>query len=162
MTKVIPDHPDVIVFPPVIPIFTLLTSGLLQWWAPIGWIADLDPAVRIAIGMMVVLGGLIMTSAARRALLREGTNVNPFQPTTTLVTDGIFRRTRNPLYVGILAALFGVALVFAVDWLVLLIIPSWLLLHFGVVMREERYLERKFGDVYRRYKGSVPRYPLVG
>jgi protein-S-isoprenylcysteine O-methyltransferase Ste14 len=162
MTEVIPDRPDVIVFPPVIPILTLLISGLLQWMKPIGWIADLDPAVRIAIGAVVVLCGLITTSAGRRALVREGTNVNPLQPTTALVTGGIFSRTRNPLYVGILVALFGIALLFALDWLVLLIIPSCLLLHFGVVMREERYLERKFGDAYRRYKESVPRYPLVG
>jgi protein-S-isoprenylcysteine O-methyltransferase Ste14 len=61
-----------------------------------------------------------------------------------------------------LAALFGVALLFALDWLVLLIIPSCLLLHFGVVMREERYLERKFGDAYRRYRESVPRYLVAG
>jgi protein-S-isoprenylcysteine O-methyltransferase Ste14 len=162
MTEVVPDHPDVLVFPPVIPIFTLLISGLLQWLTPIGWIADLDPGVRVAIGAMVVLCGLITTSAGRRALVREGTNVNPLQPTTALVTNGIFRRTRNPLYVGILVALFGIALLFALDWLVLLIIPSCLLLHFGVVMREERYLERKFGDAYRRYKESVPRYLSVG
>src|SRR5262249_11846888 len=136
--------------------------ALLQWLTPIGWIADIEPGVRIVMGAIVVLCGLITTSAGRRALLREGTNVNPLQPTTALVTGGIFGRTRNPLYVGILAVLFGIALLFALDWLVLLIIPSCLLLHFGVVMREERYLERKFGDAYRRYKQSVPRYLLVG
>lgn len=162
MTEIKPDLPDIVVFPPVIPILTLLISGLLQWLMPIGWIAALDPDVRIAMGAMVVLCGLVTTSAGRRALVRKGTNVNPSQPATTLVTDGIFGRTRNPLYVGILAALFGVALLFALDWLVLLIIPSCLLLHFGVVMREERYLERKFGDAYRRYRESVPRYLVAG
>lgn len=162
MTKVIPDHPDVVVFPPMIPIFTLLIGGLLQWLMPIGWISAFDPAVRIATGAMMVLCGLIATSAGRRALLRNGTNVNPLQPTTALVTEGIFRRTRNPLYVGILGALLGIALLFALDWLILLIIPSWFLLHFGVVVREERYLERKFGQAYRSYKESVPRYLLVG
>jgi len=162
MTEVVSDRPDVIVFPPVIPISTLLMSGLLQWLTPIGWVAALDPAARIGIGVMVVLCGLITTCAGRLALMREGTNVNPLQPTTALVTGGIFGRTRNPLYVGILTTMFGIALLFALDWLVLLIIPSWVLLHFGVVMREERYLERKFGDAYRRYKERVPRYLLVG
>jgi protein-S-isoprenylcysteine O-methyltransferase Ste14 len=80
------------------------------------------------------------------------------QPTTALVTDGIFGRTRNPLYVGILFALCGIALIFDLDWVLLLILPSCLLLHFAVVRREERYLEREFGEVYRRYKERVPRY----
>jgi protein-S-isoprenylcysteine O-methyltransferase Ste14 len=54
----------------------------------------------------------------------------------------------------------GIALVFALDWLLLLIVPSVLLLHFGVVKREEQYLERKFGDQYRHYKLNVARYGL--
>jgi protein-S-isoprenylcysteine O-methyltransferase Ste14 len=93
-------------------------------------------------------------------MLLHGTNVNPLLPTTALVTDGLFRRTRNPLYVGILITQYAVAMIFALDWLLLLIIPSWVVLHFAVVMREERYLEGKFGDAYRRYKQRVPRYLL--
>jgi protein-S-isoprenylcysteine O-methyltransferase Ste14 len=54
--------------------------------------------------------------------------------------------------------MLGIAFVFALDWLVLLIVPSLLILHFGVVRREEQYLERKFGEQYRQYKLQVPRY----
>jgi protein-S-isoprenylcysteine O-methyltransferase Ste14 len=57
-----------------------------------------------------------------------------------------------------LVALCGIALIFALDWLLLLIVPSWVVLHFGVVRREEIYLEQKFGDLYRRYRERVPRY----
>jgi len=158
MNENVPDHPNVIVFPPLIPLATLLIACLLQWLAPFGWIEDLDKPVRIGIGAIVMLSGLVTTSAARRALLRHGTNVNPLQPTTALVTDGVFGRTRNPLYVGILVALCGIALIFDLDWMLLLIPPSWLFLHFAVVRREERYLEMKFGEAYRRYKERVPRY----
>ena len=56
--------------------------------------------------------------------------------------------------------MLGVALIFALDWLVLLIVLSAFILHFGVVRREEQYLERKFGDQYRQYKLQVPRYGL--
>ena len=56
--------------------------------------------------------------------------------------------------------IFGIALVFALDWLLLLIVPSLLVLHFGVVKREEEYLERKFGDRYRIYRSNVARYGL--
>ena len=89
---------------------------------------------------------------------RLGTNVSPLRPTTALATDGIFSWTRNPLYIGGTLVMFGIALVFAIDWLLLLIPPSLLILHFGVVRREEEYLERKFGDPYRRYRLNVARY----
>ena len=69
-----------------------------------------------------------------------------------------FGATRNPLYVGVSVALCGVALIFALDWMLILIVPACVLLHFAVVVREERYLERKFGDAYRRYRERVPRY----
>jgi len=154
------DHPDIMVFPPVIPLSTLAISCVLQWLVPLGLIEDIDQAWRIGWGVVIFMAGLLMTIVARRALLRHGTNVNPLLPTTALVTEGIFRRTRNPLYVGIIITQYAVGLIFALDWLLLLIVPNWIVLHFAVVVREERYLERKFGDAYRRYKERVPRYLL--
>jgi protein-S-isoprenylcysteine O-methyltransferase Ste14 len=164
MTDATFDRPDVAVFPPVIPLTTLLIACVLQWLAPLGWIAelewiaDLDKPLRVGIGLIIVLAGLVTTSAGRRALVKSGTNVNPSQPTTALVTDGVFGHTRNPLYVGISIALCGIALIFDLDWILLLIVPSCMFLHFAVVKREERYLEQKFGDAYRQYKARVPRY----
>jgi len=152
------DRPDVAVFPPVIPLATMVLACLLQWLMPLGWVAGLEPSVRIGIGAIIALFGLVTTSAGRRALIRNGTNVSPSQPTTCLVTDGVFGYTRNPLYVGVSVALCGLALIFDIDWILLLIVPSCVFLHFGVVRREERYLEQKFGDVYRHYRSRVPRY----
>jgi protein-S-isoprenylcysteine O-methyltransferase Ste14 len=153
-----PDRPDIIVFPPVIPLATIAIACALQWLAPLGLMVEIDRGWRLGLGAIIVVAGLLTTSAGRRALLRHGTNVNPLQPTTALVTAGVFQRTRNPLYVGVLVALCGIALIFALDWLLVLIVPSWAVLHFAVVKREEIYLERKFGEAYRRYKESVPRY----
>jgi protein-S-isoprenylcysteine O-methyltransferase Ste14 len=65
---------------------------------------------------------------------------------------------RNPAYVGGSIALLGLALMLGSDWIVLLMVPALLLLHYGVVKREELYLEQKFGQTYRRYKDAVPRY----
>ncbi len=158
MTDAALDRPDVVVFPPVIPLVTLVMACVLQWLMPLGWIAGLEPSVRIGIGAIIALSGLVTTSAGRRALIKHGTNVNPSQPTPRLVTDGVFGHTRNPLYVGVSVALCGLALIFDLDWILLLIVPSCVLLHFAVVRREERYLERKFGDAYRHYKARVPRY----
>ena len=101
--------------------------------------------------------------SGQRALARRGTNANPSRPTLALATDGIYRFTRNPMYVGGMTALAGVALIFALDWLVLLMVPAAVVLHLGIVSREEQYLDRKFGDEYRSYKAQAPRYlPFVG
>jgi len=152
------DRPDIIIFPPIIPLSTLVISCVLQWLVPLGLIDDIDQSWRVGCGVLLFTAGMLTTIVGRRTLLRHGTNVNPRQPTTALVTEGIFRRTRNPLYLGIIATQYAVALIFGLDWLLLLIVPNWVVLHFAVVVREERYLEGKFGDAYHRYKERVPRY----
>ena len=155
------DRPPVAVFPPIIPLSALAIACGLQWLTPLGLIASIEQGWRIAFGATIVIAGLLVTLTGRRALVRHGTNVNPLKPSTALVTDGVYRWTRNPLYVGMLAGLCGIAFIFSLDWLLLLIIPSWTIMHFAVVRREEQYLEQKFGDEYRRYKARVPRYVLA-
>ncbi len=152
------DHPDVIVFPPLIPLATLAIACGLQWWMPLGLIAGINLLWRIGAGAIAIIAGAFITISGRLALVRLGTNVNPLQPTTALATQGIFSLTRNPLYVGILPVMCGLALIFSLDWLLLLVAPSYFILHFCVIKREEHYLERKFGEDYRRYTARVPRY----
>jgi protein-S-isoprenylcysteine O-methyltransferase Ste14 len=158
MTDAAPDRAKFVIFPPVIPYSTLAIAGILQWLEPLGLVAHIERDLRIWLGLLVVVVGMAIMFAGHRALLRHGTNINPLRPTTALVTDGVFRHTRNPLYVGISVALCGVALIFSLDWMLILILPACILLHFAVVVREEHYLEQKFGDAYRRYKARVPRY----
>ena len=153
-----PIAPNLSSSPPVIPYSALAMACLLQWLEPLGLLAHIGRDLRLWLGLPVVFAGMAMMAAGQRALLRHGTNINPLRPTTALVTDGIFRRTRNPLYVGVSVALCGVAVIFSLDWMLILILPACFILHFAVVMREERYLEQKFGDAYRRYKERVPRY----
>jgi protein-S-isoprenylcysteine O-methyltransferase Ste14 len=154
------DHPNVIIFPPIILASTVALGCLLQWLSPIAALATINQAVRIAAGVAVILAGILLAATGRRMLTQLGTNVSPLRPTTALATEGVFGWTRNPLYSGGTLVMLGLALVFALDWLVLLIVPSVLILHVGVVRREERYLEQKFGDQYRLYKQRVPRYGL--
>jgi protein-S-isoprenylcysteine O-methyltransferase Ste14 len=160
MPKSSTDHPKVIVFPPIILATTIALGSVLQWLWPIGLLATAIQTWRIPVGVAVILAGVLLAATGRRTLVQLGTNVSPLQPTTALATDGVFGWTRNPLYSGGMLVIFGIALVFALDLLLLLIVPSLLVLHFGVVKREEEYLERKFGDRYRIYRSNVARYGL--
>jgi protein-S-isoprenylcysteine O-methyltransferase Ste14 len=160
MSKSLPDRPNVIVFPPIILATTLVLACMLHWLWPLGALANMGQGTRIAIGCALTFAGISLAAAGRRKLTRLGTNVSPLRPTTALATDGVYKWTRNPLYSGGFFVMLGIAFIFALDWLMLLMVPALLVLHFGVVQREEQYLELKFGDRYRQYKASVPRYGL--
>jgi protein-S-isoprenylcysteine O-methyltransferase Ste14 len=151
------DHPKVAVFPPLIPVATILLGAGLQWLAPISLPGISAPGWRWAMGALL-LTGIVMPILGFRAMRRHGTNVTPFAPSTALVTDGIFGWSRNPFYTGGTLAMLGLAVLLGLDWVLILAIPSILALHLGVIRPEEIYLENKFGALYRRYKASVPRY----
>jgi protein-S-isoprenylcysteine O-methyltransferase Ste14 len=153
-----PDRPNIVVFPPLVPLGVLLLGLLLQWLLPLGLLAQIPLLPRIVIGAIAFVGGMALVILANRYFQSIGTNTRPTLPATALATDGVFAHLRNPMYVGGCVALFGVALGFALDWVLLLELASLPLIHYGIVLQEELYLETKFGEPYRRYKASVPRY----
>jgi hypothetical protein len=61
------DRPDIIVFPPIIPLSTLVISCVLQWLAPLGLVADIDQAWRIGWGAILFTGGMLTTIVARHS-----------------------------------------------------------------------------------------------
>ena len=87
-----------------------------------------------------------------------GTRVETTEPTRAIVTHGPYRFTRNPIYVGMFLGQTGLAIGFDNLWILAMLIPFYLVLRYGVVAREEAYLERKFGDVYSDYKSRVRRW----
>jgi protein-S-isoprenylcysteine O-methyltransferase Ste14 len=80
------------------------------------------------------------------------------KPTTALITGGPYRLSRNPIYLGASLAFAGTGLVTNSGWLLGLLLPFLLLIRYGVIAREEAYLERKFGQAYRCYKASTRRW----
>ena len=84
--------------------------------------------------------------------------MHPSKPALALVDAGPFRFSRNPLYVGLTLMYAGLALLIPALWPLLLLIPVLAVLSWGVVRREERYLERKFGEGYRSYKARTRRW----
>src|SRR5271165_637540 len=158
MTDTSRDTPDVIIFPPLIPLSVLIVGVILHFFMPLGLLAHVLFLGRIVVGAIAFIAGIGMVISAARIFRRIGTNARPSQPTVALATTGIFTWTRNPMYVGGSLALLGIAIGFALDWVILLLAACLPLIHYGIILREERYLERKFGDEYRRYQMKVPRY----
>lgn len=101
--------------------------------------------------------GLLALSASR-ALRRSGTPVHPDRPTTAIVKDGPFRFTRNPLYLSLMLLYGGLSVLFNSLWPLILLPLLFAAFHFGMVLREERYLERKFGEEYLGYRSRVRRW----
>ena len=155
--------------PPLVPVAVIVIAmaGLLQWLQPIqiigdiAFIEDIDPDWLSLLGLVVAIAGLSLSVGGCHALKSRGGVVNPSPLPKRLVTGGVFRWTRNPGYLGLLIALFGVALIFAFDWLLILIIPTWVILNIAVVRHEEPYLQRKFGEAYQAYSKRVPRYFFI-
>ena len=152
------DTPGVIVFPPLILLAVLVLGLLLDYLLPLNVIDALPRVLRLVVGLLLFLFGASFPIRVRRAFEAAGTNIRPDQPTNAIVTTGLFAHARNPVYLGGLIAILGLALMLGSDWMVILIAPAVLVLHYGVVLREERYLEAKFGATYLAYKQSVPRY----
>jgi protein-S-isoprenylcysteine O-methyltransferase Ste14 len=149
------DHPRVIAFPPLLFVSTLVAGWLLHLGFPQRLLSALPARV---LGVALVVAAFLLAAWARRAMVRAGTNVDPREPTLAIVTEGPFRHSRNPLYLSLIVFYLGGVLL--IDGLapLLLIVPLLLVLHFGIVRREEQYLEGKFGDVYRAYRVRVRRY----
>lgn len=157
------DNPGVIAPPPLLALAVVVIGLGLDWLMPAYVLALLlSGGTRILLGLELLVAGLALMIVARRTFIAAGTNVEPWKPSMTIVTTGVFAWLRNPMYLGGTAALLGLAILLASDWMVVMTVIMALTLHFGVVKREERYLEAKFGDAYRAYKARVPRYGWPG
>jgi len=108
-------------------------------------------------GGLILIGVAIMVAGARN-FSRAATPVPSNQPVRALVTTGIHGRSRNPIYVGMLLLYAGIGIAARSPWVLILALPLVIILHFGVVAREETYLEQRFGDAYRAYKARVRRW----
>jgi protein-S-isoprenylcysteine O-methyltransferase Ste14 len=89
---------------------------------------------------------------------RHRTTVNPYKAASTLCTEGPFRFSRNPIYVGDWFILAGVSLLMKTAWPLVFAPLIWALLRYGVIRHEEAHLEARFGDDYRAYRARVRRW----
>ena len=159
MTKPSTDAPGVVVRPPLLYLATLLLAVTLHWFRPMPIFGN---SFAIGIGLTMTFLGVAIAVWGARTMLAARTNIDPTLPSTAIVTSGPFRLSRNPLYLALSLLYLGLSMAFDTWWGLIGLIPVLLVMHLGVVLREEHYLEGKFGDEYRKYKAKVARYlPLV-
>jgi protein-S-isoprenylcysteine O-methyltransferase Ste14 len=106
----------------------------------------------------LILIGVAIAAAGVRNFTGAATPVPSNQPVRALVTTGIHGRSRNPIYVGMFLLYAGIGIAARSPWVVILAVPLVAILRYGVVAREEAYLERRFGAAYLDYKARVRRW----
>ena len=152
-----PDVAGVIALPPLIFLGFLAAATVFEAILPLPIPVAHSLASYVA-GVALAAGGFVMIAIGTRRFAAAGTNIPPTLPTTALVVDGIYGRTRNPLYLGTTLIYLGLSVAAGSLWAIGLLVPLLWVINVGVVKREERYLERKFGDAYRDYKARVRRW----
>jgi protein-S-isoprenylcysteine O-methyltransferase Ste14 len=149
------DTPGVVAPPPLIFATPLVLGWLLDRVVPVRM---LPAAIASWAGGVLMLAALVVGVAALWEMRRAGTAVNPGKPATSLVGTGPFAYSRNPLYGALFLLSLGLSLSANALWCVLLLVPAMVVLRRGVIAREEAYLQRRFGDDYRRYCAAVRRW----
>ncbi len=155
MTK--SDTPGVIAPPPLIYLGFLATG-----WAIERFVRDvtfgLPDRWGAFIGISLVVIGFMIEGEATMRFRRANTAVQPWKPSSSLVTEGIYGLSRNPIYVGMAAIYAGLALTFDAPLALALLIPCLFVIDRGVIAREEPYLEARFDQAYRDYRARVRRW----
>jgi protein-S-isoprenylcysteine O-methyltransferase Ste14 len=158
MTETKHDIAGVIAPPPLIFIAFLLAGVALEYGVVRTQGLDMPDSLRWTVTLALSLAGAAFIAAAVLRFRRANTPAPPWRPTTAFVAEGVYRWTRNPMYLGM--ALIYVALGVAANAPVVfwLSIPLIMTIHYGVILREERYMAAKFGKPYIDYAHRVPRW----
>ena len=164
------DIPGVIAPPPLIYIgFLILGWALFRFaatpdivgpgaarWLGLGF--GLETQTRRIVSLPLIIGGLLLDGAAAGYFRRLGTAVEPWKPSTVLATDGLYRLSRNQIYVGFAITYVGLAIAMDSVLTLALLIPCLFVVDRFVIQREERYLSAKFGADYDAYRARVRRW----
>lgn len=153
------DAAAVRIFPPGVPLVTVIVGSVLEYIWPVDLIFVPDAPYRYWIsGAIILVSIFFLGFRAVLMMRRSGQSENPYKKTTQIIETGPYRVTRNPMYLQMVLICVGFAVLFANFWILVLTPVCGLLLHFLVILPEEVYLERKFGKAYLDYKKRVRRW----
>ena len=110
------------------------------------------------IGLGLVILGIALLVHAHGVFKKAETNITPWEPTTTIITSGMYSYTRNPIYLAFNFVPIGLGIFFNNLWVLFSFIPATIILYFIAIKKEECYLEEKFGKEYLEYKKNVRRW----
>ena len=149
------DNPGVIAPPPIIFLCFLLLGYVLNRFYPIPMLTrELSTIISaIFFAYAALTGGL-----AFHHMIKAGTNIDVRKPAKAIVTSSVYSYTRNPMYLSLAILLLAFSLLFNALWIAIMIPFFVIVIQKGVIEREEKYLERKFGDEYLHYKKRVRRW----
>ena len=150
-----PDAPGMLVRPPILLLGSIALGLILRAVWPVRFVPD---EWSLIVGAPAVGLSLILFTLSVRKFRAAGTGIRAHEPTTIIVMSGPYRFSRNPIYLSFALFQIGLAIWLNSAWLVAILIPLLAVIRYGVISREEAYLERKFGDEYLRYKRSVRRW----
>jgi protein-S-isoprenylcysteine O-methyltransferase Ste14 len=157
MEKDTDDHPSIVIAPPLLFLICMGGGFLLDYLFPLKIIRwPLWPRI-ICSGILIMISAYFALGSIR-ILLRNKTPFDPSKPTKTIVCQGPFCFSRNPMYLALLLFLTGVAIVSGSIWLILAVVALLIVLDILAVRPEEEYLERNFGGQYLAYKAKVRRW----
>jgi protein-S-isoprenylcysteine O-methyltransferase Ste14 len=149
------DKAGIVAPPPLIYLGSLIFSLLLNRRFPI---AFLPPRIARSLGWPLLSAGVLLIGWFEWVMRHADTPANPYKPVSHIVTEGPFYYTRNPAYLSMTMIYTGIASLANRLWAILFLPVALLVLQRGVIEREERYLERKFGEEYLSYKAQVRRW----
>lgn len=148
----------VIARPPFLFLGALLLGFVWDRLLPLPFPVPGTDLVHWILGAALILIGLALALAGIRNFSQAGTPVPTNMPTRALVTTGIHGRTRNPIYLGLFLIYVGIGVAAQSAWVLMITLPLAITIRYGVVAREEAYLQQRFGDAYRDYKARVRRW----
>jgi protein-S-isoprenylcysteine O-methyltransferase Ste14 len=135
-----------------------LIGLVIQFMVPLSLSPGIIRSTFVSLGIILFVLGASLVILARGEFARYQQPTEPGAPTGKIVTSGVFSISRNPLYLGGIILLSGIALILNMLWIVVMLVPSVIICHSVLIVPEEKYLTAKFGDEYKEYCACVARW----
>ncbi len=152
------DSAEIVAKPPVIYGIPLLIGILLNSFFSLKIFPEGTSTSLLILSWILVVFGFFIAGWVLSIFLKKGEDISPDRPTKIIITNGPFRFSRNPVYLSLNIVYFGISLILNNLWLIIFWPFAFLILRYGVVSKEEQYLERKFGKKYLVYKKRTRRW----
>ena len=149
------DNPGVKVPPPIIFLGFGLFRVSIHYLKPL---MIIGPSWLVYLGVLILIGSLLGFGYMLNFYKKNKTEIEPTKSTSKISISGLYRYSRNPVYLILCAGPIGLGFIFMTYWAMFAFIPALIIIYYTAVKKEEQYLEKKFGQVYLDYKKKVRRW----